>query len=239
MSCSGRSQSLSTPDYGGRRILEAMNDAPRYADAIERQLMRFAASAPRILDFGAGDGLYAGRLRGRGLTIDCVELDPELRRQLKANGHIAFEALQSCTDETYDLIYSINVMEHIDQIEPIFADIFRVLNPGGRAFIFVPAFNVLWTSLDTEVGHVRRFNRRLLIDLMTTAGFKNIYGHYFDSLGFPAALTVRFLEGFNAFQYNARSIGFYDRYGLPLSMLMDRAFSHLMGKNLIAVGQKP
>lgn len=231
-------QSSTAPDYGGLRILEAMNEAPRYAAAIENHILQVATSAGRILDFGAGDGLYAAKLRSRGLSVDCVELDPELRRQLAIAGHTVFDTLQSCTNETYDLIYSINVMEHIEEIAPIFSDMTRVLKPGGRVFIFVPAFQMLWTSLDTEVGHVRRFDKKLLSGEMAKAGLCVTQIRYFDLLGFPAALSVRLLETFNAFRYNAGSIGCYDRYVLPLSLALDRVFSPVMGKNLIAVGQK-
>ena len=104
--------------------------------------------------------------------------------------------------------------------------------------MFVPAFEMLWTSLDDEVGHVRRFTRASLTRFLAAAGFALESCRYFDSIGFAAALMVRALEGLGQFQYTSRTIGFYDRAVVPLSLLADRALRSLIGKNLVALARK-
>ena len=64
------------------------------------------------------------------------------------------------------------------------AELNRVLRPGGILFVFVPALDILWTSLDTEVGHVRRFTRPMLASALARAGFEVVSLRYFDFLGF-------------------------------------------------------
>ena len=129
------------------------------------------------------------------------------------------------------------MIEHITVLDKTLAEVRRVMRPGASIFVFVPAFNLLWTSLDDEVGHVQRFTRKTLYSALSLAGFESIKFRYFDSLGFPAALTVRFLEKLGLFRYSSKSVGLYDRYVFPISRAVDRVASGLIGKNLIAVAR--
>jgi hypothetical protein len=47
----------------------------------------------------------------------------------------------------------------------------RVLRPGGTALIAVPCDMRLWSAHDVAVGHVRRYTRESLRDVMEKAGF--------------------------------------------------------------------
>src|SRR5262249_50985428 len=74
---------------------------------------------------------------------------------------------------------------------------------------------------------------------LSLAGFESTRFRYFDSLGFPAALAVRFLEKLGLFRYSSKSVGLYDRYVFPISRAVDRVAWGLIGKNLIAVARAP
>jgi SAM-dependent methyltransferase len=226
--------------YAGHRILEAMRNAPCYADAVYR-MMRSAlpASSSRVLDFGAGDGMFAERLLRDGLMVDCVEPDPLNQQSLASLGLAPVADIAALGDHRYDFVYTINVLEHLHDLDRHVADLHRVLHSNGRLFVFVPAFEILWTSLDDEVDHVRRFTRASLTRALVGGGFAIEKCHYFDSLGFPAALGVRALEAVSAFQYSPQTVGFYDRALLPFSLLGDRLFSSVLGKNVVAVARKP
>ena len=82
-----------------------------------------------------------------------------------------------------------------------------------------------------------RFTRNRLSASLRKAGFDVRRIEYFDSLGFPAALTVRLLEKLNMFRYEPGSVKFYDRNIFPISRTLDGAFRNLLGKNLVAVAQ--
>ena len=85
-------------------------------------------------------------------------------------------------DASFPYIYTINVLEHLADIKGSLLEIHRVLQPGGTLFVFVPAFNFLWTSLDDEVGHVQRFTTRSLADAIRKAGFVIQTARYFNWL---------------------------------------------------------
>jgi SAM-dependent methyltransferase len=224
--------------YQGHRILEAMRSAPRYADAVFRQICSVVPPTGSVLlDFGAGDGVFFEKFVVEGYRVDCVEPDIVLQRSLSTLGGQVYPDIFSVPSSSYDFVYSVNVIEHITVLDKTLVEVRRVMRPGASIFVFVPAFNLLWTSLDDEVGHVQRFTRKTLNRALSLAGFESIQFRYFDSLGFPAALTVRFLEKIGLFRYSSKSVGLYDRYVFPVSRAVDRVASGLIGKNLIAVAR--
>lgn len=70
-----------------------------------------------------------------------------------------------------DLVVAFDILEHIVDDKGAAAEIFRVLRPGGRLQIAVPADPRLWSGHDEAVGHVRRYTRGTLTDLLLGAGF--------------------------------------------------------------------
>jgi SAM-dependent methyltransferase len=230
---------MQTAEYGGRRILEAMHEAVRYSEGVYELVKRAKpAGAGVIMEFGAGDGTFVKRFGKDNVSVDCVEIDPNLRELLRRLGGRVFRDILEVEDESCDFVYTINVLEHIADLESQLHQIRRVLRRGGTFFVFVPAFKILWTSLDDEVGHVTRFTHANLKSALDLSGFSILRIEYFDSLGFPAALAVRFLEMLRIFRYSPSSVRFYDQFIFPLSRCLDKALSRVVGKNLIAVARK-
>lgn len=226
-----------SPGYAGVRILKAMRSAPHYADVIYAKLAPLAGKQP-ILDFGAGDGVFAEKFLQQGVLVECIEPDPANQAALRARALTVVSDVRALATERYSLIYTINVLEHLHDLDHDLAELYRVTRPGGRLFVFVPAFNIIRTSLDDEVGHVQRFTRKTLATFLSRAGFETETSRYFDSLGFFSALIVRGLEAIGLFKYSPATIGFYDKAILPLSMIGDHLMSGIIGKNVIAVARK-
>src|SRR4051812_16881826 len=80
----------STSGYTGTRTLQLLEAAKNYNDFLIG-LVRKYASGNEIVDFGAGIGTLARRLRAEGFQVTCVEPDVLLRNQLQAEGLIVFE----------------------------------------------------------------------------------------------------------------------------------------------------
>ena len=59
-----------------------------------------------------------------------------------------------------------DVLEHIDEDYLVAAEIARVLRPGGTALIAVPCDMALWSAHDEPVGHVRRYSRVGLTEVL-------------------------------------------------------------------------
>ncbi len=212
-----------------------MHAAIRYETAVFDLAALVAPRAPaRVLDFGAGEGAFAKKFRAAGHVVDCVEPDHTLRKALQEIGGTVFSDTSEVPNAAYDFAYTINVLEHVGGLDRACAELRRTLMPGGALFVFVPAFEILRTSLDDEVGHLRRFSRLSLAQTLERAGFTVIRMEYFDSLGFFAALGARALEAVGAFRFNRTTIGFYDRNIFPASRALDGICKNFFGKNLVA-----
>jgi SAM-dependent methyltransferase len=226
--------------YEGVRILEAMHEAVRYNASLFDLIKKTRpAGAQRILEFGAGDGVFIGKFRNDGIAVEGVERDAKLRGLLEDRfGCRTYRDIREVDTDSVDFVYSMNVLEHIEDLDSELLELRRVLRRAGCLFAFVPAFEMLWTSLDDEVGHVTRFTRASLTSALRRGGFDIAQMEYFDCLGFPAALGVRLMEKLNMFRYQPESVRFYDRRIFPSSRYLDRFFQHTLGKNLFAVARK-
>lgn len=225
---------MSEIGYTGRDNLSAMHAAKHYNAAI-LQVIEQAICGTRVIDFGAGDGLFADLVARRHAAPLCVEADHDLRQQLRTRGLDVCDTLATLASGRFDFAYSLNVLEHIDDDGAILRELRRCLRPGGRVLIFVPAFPLLYGAMDRQVGHVRRYRKLELGEKLSAAGFSVERLVYFDSLGFMAALAHRLLARNGAISPN--SVAWYDRWIFPLSARMDKVLNRLIGKNLIAVAR--
>jgi hypothetical protein len=109
-----------------------------------------------------------------------------------------------------------------------------LLKPHGRLLIYVPAFPILFSSMDHKVGHMRRYRQNGLAQLLRQAGLTVDYIGYRDSLGFLATLMFK-LVGNDSGRINRRALIAHDRFAFPVSRLLDRCTGQWFGKNLVAV----
>jgi SAM-dependent methyltransferase len=224
--------------YSGRDNLAVMRQARRYNAFLIGLLERFLGGGGRILDFGAGEGTFAQPLRERGYQILCLENDGELIAHLKQEGFEVLTGLEEVEDASLDSLYSLNVLEHIEDDAAVLAAWQQKLRPGGRLFVYVPAHQFLFGSMDRKVGHYRRYHKKGLRRGLEAAGFRVETLRYADSLGVAATLAYNLL-GDREGSINPASLRLYDRWVFPLSRLADRLFHPFLGKNLYAYARKP
>lgn len=72
---------------------------------------------------------------------------------------------------SFDLVVAFDVLEHLADDKAAVNDAFEALRPGGTFLITVPVDQKLWSPHDDAVGHLRRYSRLELTDLLTGAGF--------------------------------------------------------------------
>ena len=224
--------------YQGTDNLEIMVDARNYNRFLVDLVARHAGGkSHQAVDFGAGIGTIAAMLRERGLSVICVETDAAQRRTLSERGFVAVAGLANLGDGTLPYAYSLNVLEHIQDDRAVVGDLARKLSPGGRLFVYVPAFSLLYSSMDRKVGHFRRYRRAGLVKLMEEAGLNVTRARYVDSLGFLATLAYKAL-GSNTGDLNRQSIIIFDRFIFPMNRVFDWILGRLIGKNLYVVAIK-
>ncbi len=136
-----------------------------------------------------------------------------------------------------DYIYALNVLEHIEDDEATLMKIWSKLKPDGVLLVYVPAFQILYSSMDRKVGHFRRYTKRALLEKLRKVGFHVMNARYADSLGFFVSLLFRFL-GNNTGSLNCLGLILYDRIIFPISKICDVLFSSFLGKNIIVVARR-
>jgi len=89
-----------------------------------------------VLDYGAGRG-YVEQMNFRGIAKHVAGVDPD--RAVRENPHLDEARILSLPDyrlpfaaETFDLVFSDNVMEHVTDPMSVLLEIRRVLRRGGR-----------------------------------------------------------------------------------------------------------
>lgn len=223
--------------YPGVETLEAMAEAVNYNAFLLGLITAHATLQDDILDFGAGTGLLAQPLSAAGYRVTCVEPDNELRARLRAARCAAHASLDTLPQQYFDVIYTFNVVEHIADDANAVAALAARLKPGGRLLVYVPAFQLLYGSMDRQVGHFRRYRKAGLRQLLASAGLAVNSVRYMDSLGFFAALLFRFV-GNDRGEINRRGLVVFDRCVFPLSRRLDRVTGGWFGKNLFAVASR-
>jgi len=157
---------------------------------------------PRILDAGCGTGGMLNYLRRFGPAVGVDLADEAIalsrRRGLSSLAQGSVEQLPF-RDGSFDLVVSFDVIYHDAVMNDRLAlqEFGRVLRPGGKLLIRVPAYNWLRGSHDVAVHTRRRYTRRELGAKLGGAGLRVTRLTYVNSFLFPVAAMKRLLEGRN------------------------------------------
>jgi SAM-dependent methyltransferase len=190
-----------------------------------------------VLDFGAGIGTLAKIWREQvGIKPECVEIDPKQVTVIKKRGFVCFNSIKD-VNKRYDLVYSSNVFEHIENDIEMLSDLKAFIKPGGILAIYVPAFDILYSNFDSHAGHYRRYSRKEMNEKLVKAGYRVLKSNYSDSIGFFLWLIIKFFNKKNESQLvNDRSLVVFDKIVYPFSKVLDLiGFKHFFGKNLIVL----
>ncbi|MFQ5923188.1 MAG: class I SAM-dependent methyltransferase [Anaerolineales bacterium] len=82
-----------------------------------------------------------------------------------------------------DTAISLNVLEHIEDDELSLRQIRKILSPGGRLILVLPAHEFLYGSMDRSIGHFRRYTRQSLGRKLAKAGLEVQFQEYVNPIG--------------------------------------------------------
>lgn len=141
-----------------------------------------------VLDVGCGTGLNASHLKGMGHKVTGVDLSPVAIEKFKAAGFDGevcdvIEGLPF-KDDTFDIVFSSEVIEHLADTDRFLNELKRVLRPNGLLILSTPnsafwVFRVLGLlgQTATEIqhpGHIRFFSVASLRDHLAATGFQDV-----------------------------------------------------------------
>ncbi len=156
----------------------------------------------RVLDIGAGVGGFLPSLKPLGGALHHLDAHTEhlsaCRNRGYAHGVQADAGRLPYRTGSFDLVCLFDVLEHLDDDCKALKEVSRVLTPGGRVLIHVPAHPILFAQNDRVAGHRRRYKRRSLRQAAERAGLEVERLTGSDLLLLPvivvAVLTLKGLE---------------------------------------------
>jgi SAM-dependent methyltransferase len=140
------------------------------------------------------------------------------------------------SDERYDSIILVNVLEHVDGDVEALRSLRALLKPGGSICIFVPAFEGLYSAFDQRVGHRRRYRRSQLIAALDRAGYGIVDARYVNTVG--ALAWWLFARRLNQIPTQTWSVRLYDGLIVPPLRRIESGLVPRFGQSLLCVGQR-
>lgn len=110
--------------------------------AVEDRFFQEVELTAPFLDLGSGDGHFASVAFKH---VPDIGLDPWVAPMKEAKGRGAYRLLVlgegariPAADASFNTVTSVSVLEHIPDIDPVIAEVTRVLIPGGKFVFCVP-----------------------------------------------------------------------------------------------------
>ncbi|NWG20475.1 MAG: class I SAM-dependent methyltransferase [Chloroflexi bacterium] len=173
--------------YGGMRAITAALLDEVYAGRCDL----------RILDAGCGTGGNVAFLRRYG-SVAAIDLAPEAAAfgGERLRGALVRGMVQTLPfiSEWFDLVTSFEVLYHrgVPDEAPALNEAWRVLRPGGRLLVRLPAFEWLRGEHDRAVHGRRRYTAGDVCALLKDFEIERI--SYVNTLLLPLPLMQRFIE---------------------------------------------
>jgi SAM-dependent methyltransferase len=193
----------------------------------------------RLLEIGSGTGGNLAMLARFG-EVCAVENDAYARRHaseisgISVRGGSLPDALPF-DDGSFDLVCLFDVLEHVENDAAALERVCRLLKPGGRAVVTVPAYQWLYGAHDRAHHHFRRYTARRLRAMARGAGLRVAKCGYFNTLLFPA-IALRRLQQIVTGGHDGHDAALPNRLVNGILYAIFSAEKHVVGLRLFPYG---
>lgn len=170
-----------------QQTLESMNQAIWYNQWTLKKFVKYLRGD--ILEVGCGIGNFTNALTSYG-RVFAMDIDKNYINQTKLllnEGQVGVGDIERGKyffgSQTFDSIVCLNVLEHIKNDKIALTNLLKLLKFDGTLILLVPAHPFLYGGIDKSIGHIRRYNKRELLQRMKNAGFKIILSRRINFLG--------------------------------------------------------
>jgi len=212
----------------------------------------------RTIEVGAGNGIFAqavldGRSFERYIALEPSDHFFEGLKDIARETSGGVEVQQATIDEvvrdgsllgTFDSVFSVHVLEHIEDDLNFVRKAFQLIRPGGHFVALVPALDFLYSPLDKTIGHFRRYEKAKMSRLAESAGVEVVMNRYDNLIGILGWLWVCKIRKVD-YQSNENKrklkgyFSFFSNYILPFASRIEKVVPPPIGLNLSCVLRKP
>jgi SAM-dependent methyltransferase len=180
-------------------LMDAAEDRMWWYRALHVRLCdALADTQGRVLDAGCGTGGFLSVLRSRRPDLNPfgIEWDATAARRArdKSGAAVTQGSINALpfADGSFDAVLSADVLCHA-AVDPAVAlpELKRVLRPGGRLIINMPAYQWLLSAHDRRVHNVRRQTAAATAAMLRQGGFGGIKTRYWNGLLLPLMVMQR------------------------------------------------
>jgi SAM-dependent methyltransferase len=239
---------ISTSDPVGSHVLQVIARADRFNKWMYREFR--SQLGGEVLEIGSGIGNISQLVIDEGFRVslsDCNEEYCEWLRKKFAGApnvidimridllHENFETVYATMKEKFDCIFLLNVIEHLHDDQRATANCRFMMKPGGRLVILAPAYQWLYSDLDRELKHFRRYSITGVKRLLETNGFSVRNVRHFNFLGLGGWLV--FGKIFRRRKLGGGEMGFFNAV-VFFAKLLDKLTFRKIGLSIIGTGIK-
>ncbi|MBF0193192.1 MAG: methyltransferase domain-containing protein [Magnetococcales bacterium] len=229
--------------YSGDEFAALLN-SPNYYNWILDTFRPYLSG--QVTEIGAGIGTFSELLLPNVETLCLVEpsanLNLKLLERFSLNNRVTIsqatleDFIKKPKPTLQDAIVLINVLEHIEEDAKAIMGLAKNLKVGGTLLLFVPALPFLFSKLDADFGHYRRYTLPNLVKIVEESGLNIMEKSYFDFLGVAPWWLINTMG--KSTNLNPKMVGLYDTIGVPITRFMEGLISPPIGKNIIIAAKK-
>ena len=235
-------------DKEGLRTLETIARADKFNKWMFDTIYPYCNG--KILEIGSGIGNISQFFINANASITlsdirenyCVHLKERFSRAPTLDDVLLinltdpdFEEKYQQSEKTFDTVFALNVVEHIEDDVLALRNCNFLLKDGGTLLILVPAYQSLYCSFDQELGHYRRYTRKSLGKVFEENYFEIKHSSYFNIMGILGwVLSGKILKKKTIPE---GQMGIYNKL-VPVFRIIDKIFLRAFGLSVILVGRK-
>jgi SAM-dependent methyltransferase len=229
--------------YSGHEF-ESFANSPNYFDWIADNFRPHLSGD--ITEIGAGAGTFSQRILPHANRLTLVEpsgnLHPALRAKFAKQQKVTLlkrsieEHLIEGDSSPQDVFVLVNVLEHIRDDNRAVSAMVAKLKVGGMLLVFVPALPFLFSKMDADLGHYRRYKLSALQKQIEAVNLTILDIRYFDILGILPWWLINTLG--KQTRFNPKMVSLYDNIGVPITRFMENLVIPPIGKNIILIARK-
>jgi ubiquinone/menaquinone biosynthesis C-methylase UbiE len=203
----------------------------------------------KILNVGCGTGGTIKMLEKYG-DVDNVDISEDAIKFMKKEGYTKIKKVEGTKlpykDKSFDLVIALDVLEHIEYDKEALKEWERVLKPGGKVLLTVPAYQRLWSEHDISLYHFRRYRKGELHRKGTETRLNPVKISYAIVFSLPLVAGFRLLnkvlgrkvDSETSYVNLPKALNSIFTYLLSVEAFFHKYINFWFGTSLIAVYQK-